>query len=1204
MSSGKQTSFQFGEVSPSLRFRTDAVSYSSGLSKLKNMYVRRAGGVSNRPGMELVAVAESQLDIPSEGEPAGIKAFTYWDSLKKQWTTVEYGKFFNPTNSQYETALKYVTDNNFVNELESIVSGDDGSLFIQNGETVDIPEGSVKQYEFINIEAGGTLRITGGEGLWTEIGCKGDCIINGTIIARTAYVQGEPTHPGGTFTKTSSFGLGQISYTISQQPGGNGGAGNEFGAAGGLQKNGNGGGGGGAGVFAGAGGDGESNGAKGVDSNFGGTANVTKGNGANSTSSLGANGGGGGGGGSGAGGGEFGSYSGGAGGGYRGAHGKGLVIYVEGILSGNGDINISGGDGYTGGFGVISSPSRGGGGGGGAGGSGGKLILKYRRGVAPSVNDFGGFGGAGGNSATSGSQGLKGEIISESLGGVNFLPGLIKPEPEEIKYTVLKDSLFITPSLVFNYQDGSPNRPFNFLIKDRALKEIRSFSVTPYPEPLFFEILPRFKPESVRVPCTYLVTAITKDGREIEAATLKGGSGGPFIPNADVYNELTVTFQNDPVDLKTLRFYRSSGGEEANSFFYKLVGQIFYTEGKVFKIFDYGAEDLTQTPPQDESAFTGFSIRNYGSAVYYQQRLIAAFNPKINEEGFESDILKAGDIVASKLGAPEELNFPVILSDTGAFQFSVPVTDGTPVVALLAMERLIAFTERGVYVIKGGDAIKSVLTPTNINPFLISEEGCSITVEPKMAGRRGYFINNNHTKLMAIEFGIDGNLSIREASIFSDHFLLQDVCQIEVLSGGEDTLYLLRRDGKLAQVTATDEGIFGFSLIETDGFIESIFRGKDKKSYISNISANALVDRYYDVLMCYVIRNGTRHIEKINIRDDRNPEGQLFLDCAVNFGYRLSQNSNMGYVKISSSGNSVYSKINIMPSESWEAGSVIKIRCSDAIWESFGWSTLHFFYGNNQVIRYHLNFNSKENVADENGLNYEYSGYFEAEVPEELRNVIDKDLSLGEKNKRLTRWLPAFKTLFGSDTEGYTKLFLLWNAINKNRLLNGGKYPVSVYADGQTISSPLNPYIQSIDLEMVVVDIAGFLLYYTIIDLEDYYSYGYIGIPYECEFETLDLETGGERTITDTKKLINAVGLGLMETRGGFAGIPEQTLENMTPIVTREDESFNNPTKNFNGHIVVHVPTEWNEPGRVAIKHVDPTPISILSVYPKGMAGD
>ena len=50
MASGKQLSFAFGEVSPSLRFRVDASFYSQALSKLSNAYVRKSGGVSNRSG--------------------------------------------------------------------------------------------------------------------------------------------------------------------------------------------------------------------------------------------------------------------------------------------------------------------------------------------------------------------------------------------------------------------------------------------------------------------------------------------------------------------------------------------------------------------------------------------------------------------------------------------------------------------------------------------------------------------------------------------------------------------------------------------------------------------------------------------------------------------------------------------------------------------------------------------------------------------------------------------------------------------------------------------------------------------------------------------------------------------------------------------------------------------------------------------------
>ena len=82
------------------------------------------------------------------------------------------------------------------------LTGTDGALVINNGQIVDLIGGSVKQYSSITINAGGILRITGDTGGWTEIGCKGNCIINGSIICRAGY-DGQQTHSSGTFTKES-----------------------------------------------------------------------------------------------------------------------------------------------------------------------------------------------------------------------------------------------------------------------------------------------------------------------------------------------------------------------------------------------------------------------------------------------------------------------------------------------------------------------------------------------------------------------------------------------------------------------------------------------------------------------------------------------------------------------------------------------------------------------------------------------------------------------------------------------------------------------------------------------------------------------------------------------------------------------------------------------------------------------------------------
>jgi hypothetical protein len=293
----------------------------------------------------------------------------------------------------------------FIKSEESflkLTSGADGDLVILNGQTVDVAEGSVKQYNSIRIDTGGTLRITGNVGTWTEIACRNNCQIDGTIISRAGY-DGQTTHTGGTFSKTSSFGFGPLSYTTTQSAGGAGGTSMNGGSGvkvGGAQSTGNGGGGGG---FSGntgqggVGGDGNSAGENSTGGRTGGSANVTLGNGSSSSFAGGwGRDGGGGGGGAGGSSTTFASLQGGGGGGYRGHHGKGLLLFVEGRIFGSGSINVGGRTGFNGSTGDVSgSTYLSGGGGGGAGGSGGKAVVRYYAGSLPTIITSGGAGGAG-----------------------------------------------------------------------------------------------------------------------------------------------------------------------------------------------------------------------------------------------------------------------------------------------------------------------------------------------------------------------------------------------------------------------------------------------------------------------------------------------------------------------------------------------------------------------------------------------------------------------------------------------------------------------------------------------------------------------------------------------------------------------------------------------------------------------------------------
>jgi hypothetical protein len=791
---------------------------------------------------------------------------------------------------------------------------------------------------------------------------------------------------------------------------------------------------------------------------------------------------------------------------------------------------------------------------------------------------------------------VKYELLEETV--------IIKaPDPSRIRFTYTKDGVFVTPSCSFEGTSGDLSKDSaNIMISFSG--EAFVFTRSNFLNLPGATITSGWKGFAPFLPAAYLVTATLLDGTEklffnigntqaqIDSWDKENPpSGGMVHPTSQVSVNIKIklTANSALADIKFFNLYRSSTGLKNLNSFFKLVSRHVYDGATLeFSISDFGVESLSETAPLDTSFFgssvTALFFKYAENAVYYQQRLITGVSSIFTE----NTILKPGDAIVSKLGAPKQFVAPIISNDIEAFLFSAPVEDRSPIVGWLSMERLIAFTENAVYIIRGGE--QGALTPSTINPVRISQDGCASDIEPKMSGRRGYFINRRKTKLMTVEFKEDTNIVVYEVSLFSEHLLEKNITQIEAIPGIEDTIYIVTEDGKLIRVTVTDDGAHGFSTIETRGNIKRVFK-------------------YGNTLRLLVERNGRKFVEDFQDRFDKEKDRdkQFFADASLGFGFKINSFTNNGeYIRYIDGISPIFRlidfnfKANIEPNDpalpTWEAGNIIKIRTTGEIldpqYRDNGQEfQLHFYYENVdkqvQTLRYIPDFSSEVATGDP-VWTHEHSGYFLSDVPESLRDVKNQNISDREKLSRHTRFVPAVNFI----PDRFNILANLFHATGES----GNNAAISVYADGEVISSPNHPNHPVLYLEKQGADV--------VLTLGDYFAYGHIGIPYECEFETLDLETAGERTVTDAKKLINAVGIGLMETRGGFAGIPEQTLENMTPIVTREDESFNNQTKNFNGHIVVHIPTEWNEPGRATIKHVDPTPISILSVYPKGLAGD
>jgi hypothetical protein len=756
--------------------------------------------------------------------------------------------------------------------------------------------------------------------------------------------------------------------------------------------------------------------------------------------------------------------------------------------------------------------------------------------------------------------------------------------PEKIRFIPLKEDVLFCPKMKLNisspYHSTYPNG-VNVSVRYTDVGfTSRPFGRNPFPTTATIST-----PGSLIVgntlllPVAYVFTGVFENEEEILIGYIETPDPPPpslsstiWYPNESVTNYINITFGLATVpNLKYVNVYRAFGGAAQNGKFYKFTQRLLYQAGNTtLTLIDFGSEDISQNPPLNIKLIQGNNgLTHAKDGMYYQQRLFISYD--------KDSTIKSGEVGVSKLGCPRELKMPAIFNNLGAFQFSVPVFDSSSVVGFLAMERGIVFTEKAVYVLRGGE--QGVITPTSVNPLLISNTGCSSIVEPKMKGRKGYYLNNDHTKLMGILFVDDANLRVFEVSIFSDHLITSDIFKMEVVSGKEDQVYLLKRDGTMIGVTVGPD-FNGFYEITTDGFIENIMPFKSLKTYYPNIPLSWPVNNLpeNDCLFAYVIRDGVRHLEAMIVREDVYEEGMIYVDAASTFGERLSLREDSVYYRLSGNIPPVSIpqgfELNINGGTTWTAGETVFIESVLSL-PLLTTQKLFFYYENSEGIVRRILWTPDGGTTTPvtPGYSNAYTGTFSEDIPPQLQDVRSQPLSPDDMIKALTRYLPAYNSISG-----------LTHLANRE---------VSVFADGKVYSSPNNP-----EMPTLTVSAGG------VLTLPEYVAWGVVGLPYVSEMETLDLEASDGRTFTDSNKLINAVGIAFTNSRGGHAGIESQGVSNMAPINYKPYEGVSADEKNFEGHVTIPIPAQWSEKGRVNIKQFDPLPLTVLSVYPKGMVGN
>lgn len=110
----------------------------------------------------------------------------------------------------------------------------------------------------------------------------------------------------------------------------------------------------------------------------------------------------------------------------------------------------------------------------------------------------------------------------------------------------------------------------------------------------------------------------------------------------------------------------------------------------------------------------------------------------------------------------------------------------------------------------------------------------------------------------------------------------------------------------------------------------------------------------------------------------------------------------------------------------------------------------------------------------------------------------------------------------------------------------------------------------------------------------------HFGFGYTSEIETLNLEMAtSEGTIQGKQVQIPEVIFRFENSRGGWVGPDEDHLDE---LIQRTDEPLNSPTRLYTQEYTVALDAAYTSGARIIYKQVDPLPVKILALIPKGIS--
>ena len=347
-----------------------------------------------------------------------------------------------------------------------------------------------------------------------------------------------------------------------------------------------------------------------------------------------------------------------------------------------------------------------------------------------------------------------------------------------------------------------------------------------------------------------------------------------------------------------------------------------------------------------------------------------------------------------------------------------------------------------------------------------------------------------------------------------------------------------------------EDNVIFWGSIDTDGEFQDVA-----------VARNGLVDEVFFLVDRTVNGQEVRFTEKMNDRQYETFETDAaFLDCAKVYDGRNTEGYSVTLADVEGS---------------WAAGKILKLSCTEDVFSSDD-------VGSKMVFEY-------------SGGTFEVtiSAVFQAGHGSTLLNAFGTSTVAAPtdlQDATTTLWEKRVKTVSGlAYLEGET---------------------VAVFADGYVVKSPLNPDYTE---DLVVADGR--------VDLDDCYLVIRVGLPYLSDVETLAVNDVQNPTIMEKRKNMNRLVSQVEECRGFWVGHQAPDSNAASDLTAARFQKtagkdavtlFDTPAsveaaagaiQPHTGVTICNLSGEYEDHGRVFIRHTDPTPIAFTSLHPAGVIG-